>query len=63
MVVIPAEESEQELRMVSIIIDTAKEHKKSLEVFREGHSAQASSIDRKAEETFHQTYMVRESAT
>lgn len=63
MVVITAEESEYELRMVSTIIDTAKEHKKSLEVFREDHSAQASSINRKAEETFHQAYLVSEPAT
>lgn len=63
VVVKTAEESEYELGIVSGIIDTVKEHTTSLGVFREDHSAQASSINEKAGESFHQRYMVSESAT
>ncbi|KAK4749918.1 hypothetical protein SAY87_027367 [Trapa incisa] len=50
-------ESEQQLGIVSGIIDKVKDHAKSLEVFREDHSVEASSINGKAEETFQQRYM------
>ncbi|KAK4743316.1 hypothetical protein SAY87_001317 [Trapa incisa] len=50
------EQSENELGIVSGIIDTVKEHTKFLGVFREDHSAQASYINEKAGETFHQRY-------
>lgn len=63
MIDITAEESEQQLGIAAGIIDTVKEHTKSLEVFREDHSVQASAIKGKAEETFHQRYMVSEFAT
>ncbi|PKI49351.1 hypothetical protein CRG98_030279, partial [Punica granatum] len=51
------QESEQKLGIVSGIVDTVKEHTRSLEVFREDQSVGASSIKVKAEETFHQRYM------
>lgn len=63
MIDINAEESKQQLGIVSEIINTVEEHAKSLENFCEDHSAQASTIKGKAEETFHQRYMVSEYAT
>ncbi|XP_021289820.1 kinesin-like protein KIN-5C [Herrania umbratica] len=49
--------SEQEQGITSGILDTVKAHGKSMEVFQDDHSRQATSIRQRAEETFQQRYM------
>ncbi|KAE8098577.1 hypothetical protein FH972_016630 [Carpinus fangiana] len=49
--------SEQERGHISGILETAKAHANSLQIFREDHSGQAESIEEKARETFGQQYM------
>lgn len=50
--------SEQEHGIKSGILDSVKAHGKTLEIFHDDHSSQATSIKQRAEETFQQTYMV-----
>ncbi|XVF55755.1 hypothetical protein PTKIN_Ptkin06aG0062300 [Pterospermum kingtungense] len=49
--------SEQEQGITSGILDTVKAHDKSLRIFEDDHSSQATSIKQRAEETFQQRYM------
>ncbi|MBA0793451.1 hypothetical protein Gohar_017855, partial [Gossypium harknessii] len=49
--------SEQEHGIKSRILDSVKAHGKTLKIFHDDHSSQATSIKQRAEETFQQTYM------
>ncbi|XP_039042177.1 LOW QUALITY PROTEIN: kinesin-like protein KIN-5C [Hibiscus syriacus] len=49
--------SEQEHRITRGIVNSIKEHSKSLETFQDDHSSQTSSIKQRAEETFQHRYM------
>ncbi|XP_022767048.1 kinesin-like protein KIN-5C [Durio zibethinus] len=49
--------SEQVQGITSGILDSVKAHGKSLEAFQDNHSSQATSIKKRAEETFQQRYM------
>ncbi|GAY33075.1 hypothetical protein CUMW_005500 [Citrus unshiu] len=49
--------SEQEQASIAEVLDDVKAHEKTINLFRESHSAQSASIKEKAQETFQQRYM------
>ncbi|XP_024038388.1 kinesin-like protein KIN-5C [Citrus clementina] len=52
-----ASASEQEQASIAEVLDDVKAHEKTINLFRESHSAQSGSIKEKAQETFQQRYM------
>ncbi|KDO70475.1 hypothetical protein CISIN_1g003495mg [Citrus sinensis] len=52
-----ASASEQEQASIAEVLDDVKAHEKTINLFRESHSAQSASIKEKAQETFQQRYM------
>lgn len=50
--------SEQEQASIAEVLDDVKAHEKTINLFRESHSAQSAAIKEKAQETFQQRYMV-----
>lgn len=48
----------EERGSISGILDALRDHSNTIETFREDHSGQAASIEKKAQETFLNQYMV-----